>query len=199
MRDDSPIFSTIAAARAEGLSEELIDQRVWGRHGTTCAMLALDSSGMTRSSRTQGIVHFLGRYMQLRDLVEPILAARACLAWRSFADNLFAEFHDADTALGAALEIHRALRDRGLMLTETEPYRVGIGVGFGRVLEHGSGGVMGDEMNLTAKLAEDVAEGGQTLLTESAFASLKIHARVPVERQQRTLGKIEVSYFRLRD
>ena len=198
MRDDSPIFSTIGAARAEGLTDELIDQRVWGRHGTTCAMLALDSSGMTRISRTQGIVHFLGCYMQMRDLVEPILTTRACLAWRSFADNLFAEFHDADTALGAALEIHRAIRDGGLMLTETEPYRVGIGVGFGRVLEHGNGGVMGDEMNLTAKLAEDVAEGGQTLLTESAYGSLQNRASVPVERQQRTLGKIEVSYFQLR-
>ena len=199
MRDDSPIYSTITAARAEGLSDSLIEQRVWGRHGTTCAMLALDSSGMTRISHAEGIVHFLSRYMQMRDLAEPVLDAGGCLAWRSFADNLFAEFFEADAALAAALEIHRTLGAHRLMLTETEPFRVCIGIGFGRVLDNGRAGVMGDEMNLVAKLAEDVAEGGQTLLTESAYRSLKAPATVPVEELRRTISKVDLTYFRVRE
>jgi class 3 adenylate cyclase len=198
MRDDSPIFATIMEARAEGLPATLIDERVWGRHGTTCAMLALDSSGMTRISRAEGIVHFLGRYLQMRHLAEPILEAHGCWAWRSFADNLFAEFPEADPALAAALAIHGALREHKLMLTDTEPYQVAMAIGFGRVLDNGRAGVMGEEMNLAAKLAEDVAEGGETLLTESAHRNLEIHAGLPVTKCRRTLSRMEVTYFSVR-
>ncbi|MEO5959699.1 MAG: hypothetical protein ABIZ49_05835, partial [Opitutaceae bacterium] len=118
MRDDSPIHETIRTAQAEGLTGADLDCRIWERHGTTCAVLALDSSGMTRISRTHGIVHFLARYQLMRDLAEEVLGHRGCLGWRSFADNLFAEFAEPDAALTVALEIHAGLKQRGLMLTE---------------------------------------------------------------------------------
>ena len=199
MHEDSPIFSTIDAARAEGLVGDAVERRVWERHGVTCAMLALDSSGMTRVSHTHGIVHFLSRYRQMRDLAEVILQRRACLAWRCFADNMFAELRDADTALAAAFEIHQTLRESGLMVTEEEPFRVCLGVGFGRVLTNGRGGVMGEEMNLVAKLAEDIAQGGETLLTESAYRSLTTHANVPNEKISLTISRVDVTYYRVRD
>lgn len=199
MREASPIFSTIIAARSEGLAEEAIERLVWARHGTTCALLALDSSGMTRVSRGHGIVHFLTRYMQMRDLAEVILQRHGCLAWRCFADNLFSEFPDADAALGAALDIHRTLQQSGLMVADQEPYRVCIGIGYGRVLDDGSGGKMGDEMNVVAKLAEDVAEAGQTLLSESAYRSLSARAAVPVEKIDLCLSTVSVTCYRVRD
>lgn len=199
MREASPIFSTITAARAEGLSEEAIERCVWERHGTTCALLALDSSGMTRLSRTHGIVQFLMRYMEMRDLAERILHRHGCLSWRCFADNLFSEFREVDAALGAALEIHRALRESGLMVAGREPYRVCIGIGYGRVLDDGAGGKMGDEMNLVAKLGEDVAEAGQTVLTESAQANLSARASVPVEKIAVNLAKVATTYYLVRE
>ncbi len=198
MHFDSPIFATLAAARAEGLPENLVAERVWGRHGMTCAMLALDSSGMMRTSHALGIVHFLDRFMQARAAIEPLLAGRDCLGWRCFADNLFAEFLDTDSALATARAMHAAIRERGLMLTDDEPFRVGLAVGHGHVLENGRGGVMGAEMNLVAKLAEDVAAGGETLITESARASLGQLAGLEFEPQQRTISGIAVRYFRLR-
>lgn len=199
MREASPIFSTIIAARAEGLAEAAIERLVWERHGITCALLALDSSGMTRISRRCGIVHFLTRYMQMRDLAEVMLQRHECLAWRCFADNMFAEFRQTDAALGAALDLHRALRESGLMVADQEPYRVCIGIGYGRVLDDGSGGKMGDEMNVVAKLAEDVAEAGQTILSEAAYRSLSARADVPVEQMQLYLSTVGVTCFRVRD
>src|SRR5687767_3725918 len=148
MHNESPICSTIAAAEAEGLPFEAVERRVWERHGVTCAMLALDSSGMTRISRDLGIVHFLSQYMRMRDLAGLVLEQQRCLAWRSFADNLFAEFKDPQSAFAAARGIHAALRDSQLRLTPTEPYRVCIGIGYARVLSNGTLGVMGDEMNV---------------------------------------------------
>jgi adenylate cyclase len=198
MRDDSPIHETIRAAQAEGLTGVDLDCRVWERHGTTCAVLALDSSGMTRISLTHGIVHFLARYQQMCDLAEEVLGHRGCIGWRSFADNLFAEFADPDAALTVAQEIHASLKKNGLMLTDAEPYRVCIAIGYGSVLKNGAFGVMGDEMNLAAKLAEDIAEGGETLLSDAARRGLEIHADLPLEKCQMAVAQVDVTYFRVR-
>ena len=198
-RDASPITATIMAAEAEGLASKAIEERVWAAHGTLCAMLALDSSGMTRTSRRLGIVHFLHRYLKMRDVAAAVLEQHGCVSWRCFADNMFAEFPDADAALTAALEIHRRVREAGLMLTDTEPYRVCLGIGFGRVLRNGPFGVMGDEMNLVAKLAEDIAEGGETLLTDSAHGALKVHAGITVEKRTLVISKLDVTCYRVRD
>jgi adenylate cyclase len=197
MREASPIFSTIKIARLEGLSEEATERRVWERHGVTCALLALDSSGMTRLSRQHGIVQFLTRYMEMRDLAEQMLHRHGCVAWRCFADNLFSEFRDVDAALGAALDIHRVLRDSGLKIAGQEPYRVCIGIGYGRVLDDGSGGKMGDEMNVVAKLGEDVAAAGQTLLSESAYQHLSPGGTVRFEKMAVRLSTLAVTCYRV--
>jgi len=198
MREESPICSTINAAQAEGLAADAIERRVWERHGTTCAMLALDSSGMTRTTRALGIVHFLSRFVQMRDLAQTSLERHGCLKWRSFADNLFAEFPTADAALTAALEIHRTLRERRIMLTDAEPYRVCIAVGHGRVLDNGALGVLGDEMNITAKLGEDIAAAGETLLTEAGYRALTAHSNLVVEKMDLTISKVAVTGYRVR-
>ncbi len=198
MRETSPIFSTITAARADGLAEEAIERRVWERHGTTCALLALDSSGMTRYTRTYGIVEFLTHYMEMTGVAERVLEHHHCLAWRCFADNLFAEFATVDEALAAALEIHDRLRDSGIKMAGGEPYRVCIGLGYGRVLDDGSGGKMGDEMNVVAKLGEDVAEAGQTILSESAFHNLSPGVSVPFKKMELRLGKVDVVCYRVK-
>jgi adenylate cyclase len=197
MREASPIFSTIKTARTAGLSEEETERRVWERHGTTCALLALDSSGMTRLSRQHGIVRYLTRYMEMRDLAEQVLQRHGCVAWRCFADNLFSEFRDANAALEAALGIHRALRENGLMIADGEPYRVCIGIGYGRVLDDGSGGKMGDEMNVVAKLGEDVAEAGQTLLSESAYQQLSPPVTVRFAKMAVRLATVDVTCYRV--
>ncbi len=198
MREESPICSTIKATQAEGLAADAVERRVWERHGITCAMLALDSSGMTRITRAHGIVHFLSCYVQMRDVAQVILERHGCRAWRSFADNLFAEFPTTDAALSAALEIHRTLRERGILLTAGEPYRVCIAIGHGRVLDNGAHGVLGDEMNVTAKLGEDIAAAGETLLTSAGYQSLTAHPSLAVEKIALTISKVAVTAYRVR-
>lgn len=197
MHEPSPICSTIRTSVTEGLAADALDRRVWERHGTTCAMLALDSSGMSRVTHAQGIVHFLERYVQMHDLAQAILTRHSCRAWRSFADNLFAEFPATDAALAAALEIHRALRERGLLVTPGEPYLVCIAIGHGRVLDNGALGVLGDEMNIVAKLAEDIAAPGETLLTEAGYLSLTQPVKVPVEKIAHPISTFTVTTYRV--
>ncbi len=197
LRDETPLAAALAAARAEGLSGEALDRRVWSQHGTRCAMLALDGSGMTRVSRSHGIVHFLARYLEMRELAVAVLERHGCTGWRGFADNLFAEFAGCVPAVRAAEEIHAALCERRLMLTETENYRVCIGIGYGDVLSNGPAGVMGDEMNLTAKLAEDVAGPGETLLTAAAHRSLDVEGAWQFRVRRESLSQVEFNFFQL--
>ena len=196
-REDSAVCSTIKAAQAEGLAAAAVERRVWERHGTTCAMLALDSSGMTRATHTRGIVHFLARFVQMRDLAQAILERHGCRAWRSFADNLFAEFPSADAALRAALDIHRELKKNAIKLTDAEPYTVTTAVGYGRVLDNGALGVLGDEMNLVAKLAEDIGAPGETLLTEAGYRSLTAHPDLKVKKFEFVVSQVGFPGYRV--
>jgi class 3 adenylate cyclase len=111
---------------------------------------------------------------------------------------LFAEFPSTDAALDAALEIHRTLRERGLLVTDGEPYRVCIAVGHGPVLNNGALGVLGDEMNIVAKLAEDIATPGETLLTQAGRDSLRRRVPQPLEKVQHTLSTITVTAYSVR-
>jgi class 3 adenylate cyclase len=174
------------------------EERLWKKYGSTCAVLVLDSTGFTRTARARGIVYFLHVFLRMRQIVGPLLERYKCLAWRSEADNLFAEFADPDRALAAALAAHLAVKKARLMLSDEEPYRVCIGIGYGRVLEGGRHGMFGDEMNLACKLGEDVAEGGETLLTERAYKALKRRKGTRFEKREVVVSGNTIPYFSAR-
>ncbi|MHC4202377.1 MAG: nucleotidyl cyclase domain-containing protein, partial [Planctomycetota bacterium] len=171
---------------------------LWERFGTECAVLVLDSTGFVRATRARGIVHFLDLFLRMREVVTPVLERHRCLAWRSSADNLFAEFAAADQALKAATAAHRAVEKAGLMLDEDEPYRVCIGIGFGRVLKGGAMGMFGGEMNLASKLGEDIAGGGETLLTENAYEHLRRRRSAEFEKRKSTVSGNAITYYAAR-
>jgi hypothetical protein len=190
----------IRASRAERLTEAggEAEEAIWKRFGTECAMLVLDSTGFARTTRARGIICYLDPFLKMREIVGPVFERHRSLAWRSGADNLFAEFATADRALQAALDTHVAVEKADLMLTETEPYRVCIGIGFGRVLAAGAKGVYGDEMNMASKLGEDVAEGGETLVTESAHRHIGHAGGVRFEKRKVVISGNAITYYAVR-
>ena len=72
-----------------------------------------------------------------------------------------------------------------------------IGIGYGDVLANGPGGVMGEEMNLTAKLAEDIAGPGETLLTAAAHLSLDVDGPWRFRVRRELLSQVEFDFFQL--
>ena len=83
-------------------------------------------------------------------------------------------FSQADKALDAAMEIHRRTSSEAWLNDGPVSHaRCCIGVGFGPVYAIGPNLAMGDEMNRASKLGEDVARGGETLLSESAYQALR--------------------------
>ncbi len=184
------------AGRAGKLEEA--EARLWKRFGTECATLVLDSTGFARTTHARGIVYFLDLFLKMREIVGPLFERHRCRAWRSGADNLFAEFATPDRALAAAMAAHLAVREAGLMLSETEPYRICIGIGFGRMLKAGSKGTYGDEMNLASKLGEEVAEGGETLLTENAYTRLRRRKAARFQRRRTVVSGNAITYYSAR-
>jgi adenylate cyclase len=192
------LFDAIRSSTSDGKSLRDLNEDLWKRFGVDRAVLALDCSGFTRVSKTHGIIHFLSLFLRMSDVVVPLMKRQNCRKVRTHADNLFAEFSDVDTAVNAALLAHQAIKDAKLQLTENEPFSVCIGIGFGKVLEAGEEGVFGDEMNLAAKLGEDIAEGGDTLLSESAFKAIASPQKLVFDTREAAVSGNTIKYYAVR-
>jgi class 3 adenylate cyclase len=56
-----------------------------------------------------------------------------------------------------------------------------VGIGYGEVYAFGPNRAMGDEMNRSSKLGEDIARGGETLITENVYEALRGRMDVVLE------------------
>jgi class 3 adenylate cyclase len=172
---------------------------IWTRFGRKVAVMMLDSSGFSRATVQNGIVHFLAQLMQVRTIIGDICAAHDAHVFRFEADNAYAAFDRPDDAIRAAFDIHRAIDRSGLMLTETEPFRVCIGIGFGDLLYSETlEGYFGEEINLASKLGEDTAAGGETLITKAAHQGAGEDLVAGFSLCQLRLSGIEAPYYRHR-
>ena len=136
------------------------------------AVLVLDMSGFSRTTRHHGIVSFLLMIHQMKLLARPAIETNRGLLVKAEADNLFCLFDTVADAIGAAGEIVRRLNTVNVLLPEDRRLYASIGIGYGRILNVGDKDLYGDEVNLASKLGEDVAERGVVLLTESAQTQL---------------------------
>lgn len=141
-----------------------IDAEIQHRFLQTHAILILDMAGLTSTTQDAGIIPALEDVFHLREIASPVLADYQGRLLKAEADNIYGVFDHPDSAMGSAEEILRRLADVGLVAS--------IGIGYGEVLTVGERNLYGDQMNLTSRLGEDLAEANEILLTESAYAAL---------------------------
>lgn len=170
---------------------------IWHRFGRTVAVMILDSTGFSRTTERQGIVHFLTQLMQIREIIGRVCNAGDCHALRFEADNVYAAFQHPDAAIGTAFRIHKAVEQEGLMLDDREPFRVCIGIGYGKMLwSETLEGYFGEECNLASKLGEDTALGGETLISENAYRHANRSLVSGFSKSQLSVAGIEATYYR---
>ncbi len=194
MSEEEGLFDCIRRFSGQRSERSLVEAYIWGKYGSRCAMLVLDSSGFTLNTQESGILSYLTCIVRLRDMVESILGRFDYISWRTATDNVFAEFETADGALGAALEIQRSVRAADIRIHNREKLGVCIGIGFGDVLRSRSEGVFGNEMNLASKLGEDLAGNGEILLTESAYREISDEYRRDIIARRTTISGVELLY-----
>ncbi|HEX4407036.1 MAG TPA: adenylate/guanylate cyclase domain-containing protein [Polyangia bacterium] len=159
-----------------------IDREIWDAFGETHAVWVLDMCGFSRLTMRYGITHFLAMIHRLHGIVKPIIAARDGRVVKTEADNVFAVFGNVAAAVAAARDVQEQLATANAFLPEDWDLHASIGVGYGEILMVEDDDFYGNELNLASKLGEDIAESGETLLTEAA------HGRVLAEGPTMTLS-----------
>jgi adenylate cyclase len=177
--------------RAEAAAE--IDRRFRRR----VAILVLDTSGFSRTVRAVGIVHFLALLERMERLVTPLVEAAGGRVLRREADDLYALFDDAGSAVGCATEILRELNAVNEVLPQDEEIYLTMGIGYGDLLLVGNDDLFGDEMNLASKLGEDLAQRGEVLLTPGAFEALETKRHWRFEDVEFSVSGLHVIAHRL--
>ncbi len=148
------------------------------------AVLVLDMTGFSRTTQAHGIVAFLLQTRRLRRIADPVVADRRGDVIKAEADNLFCLFPSSDDAFAAAGQILATL-PRGVYAS--------IGIGYGPMLLVGDDDMLGNEVNLASKLGEDVADDGEILLTEAAYAGLSEPGGL--EERMISISGLELRHF----
>jgi|TARA_Y100000310_G_scaffold140721_1_gene140133 class 3 adenylate cyclase len=190
------LFETLGELLDQHIDPNTRADEIWQRYGQHRAVMMLDSSGFSRVSEQLGIIHFLSRLVLMRNMVQPVLKEHGCLDFHFEADNIFATFTNSDDAIAAAGAAHDAVYSNNLMLTDKEPFRICVGIGYGRLLYSETlEGLFGDEMNLASKLGEDTADGGETLLTSNAYKSASPELVRDYEERQVIASGLQINYY----
>ena len=195
---DKILFDYLRELISDGIDPKDRETEIWAAHGQEVAIFVLDSVGFSRTTKTSGIVHFLSKMMQMRELVMPVFDAFKPIHLRLAGDNIFAAFRSADDAISAAVQVQKTLKSSGIMLNQNEPFQACIGIGFGKLLfSQTLEGYFGDEMNLASKLGEDIATGGEILITQHAWAHAQNQDASQVSQRQMEIAGMSINYYSL--
>jgi hypothetical protein len=136
------------------------------------AVLVLDMSGFSSTTRQHGIISFLLMIHQMQLICRPVVEQYGGIVVKADADNLFCLFDKVADAVGASEEIISRLDAVNSILPMESHLYVALGIGYGKILNIGNEDIFGDEVNLACKLGEDIAGQGEVLLTSAARAEL---------------------------
>ena len=167
---DAALYADLQGCRAGRLSGAAFN----AKHQYPAAILALDMTGFTHSSIHDGDLSSMLRILDVHRVCLPIFREHGAAKVRAFADDLSATFADPVHALRCAFDIHRRVDAfNALQPQEHHPAACCVGLGYGTVYRIGPDRAMGQEMNRTSKLGEDIAKGGETLVTEGFHQAVR--------------------------
>jgi class 3 adenylate cyclase len=164
------VYCDLLAFQAGRISAAELDAKYVHRK----AILTLDLTGFTEHCMYHHPAHAFLRILDAQKICVPVLQEHGASLIRAFADDLVGLFDDPVPALEAAFEMHRRVAAfNASELRGPDPAECCIGIGFGDVYAIGMNRAMGDEMNRAAKLGEEIARGGETLVTGNLHAMLQ--------------------------
>src|SRR5271169_3879480 len=115
----------------------------------------------------------LSRLRGLRsDLIDPAIAAHHGRTVKRTGDGIIIEFRSVVDAVRCALEVQTGMVERNAGVSEDRRIQFRIGVHLGDVVEEADGDLMGDGVNIAARL-EGIAKPGAICLSEDAYRQVK--------------------------
>src|SRR5208283_4799212 len=136
------------------------------------AILAADVVGHSRLAGADE-ERTLARLRALRsDLIDPTIAVHKGRVVKRTGDGALIEFRSVVDAVRCAIEIQNGMVERNAGVPEDRRIEFRIGVHLGDVVEESDGDLMGDGVNIAARL-EGLAEPGAICLSEDAYRQVK--------------------------
>ena len=115
----------------------------------------------------------LARLRGLRsDLIDPAIAAHHGRVVKRTGDGSIIEFRSVVDAVRCAIEIQNGLIERNAGVPEDRRIEFRVGIHVGDVVEESDGDLMGDGVNIAARL-EGIAKPGAICLSEDAHRQVK--------------------------
>src|SRR5246127_1430785 len=122
----------------------------------------------------------LARLRELRgDLIDPTIAAHHGRVVKRTGDGAIVEFRSVVDAVRCAVQIQNAMPKRNEGVAEDRRIVFRIGIHIGDVVEEEDGDLMGDGVNVAARL-EGVAKPGTICLSEDAYRLVKARLNLAV-------------------
>src|SRR5271165_6504445 len=111
----------------------------------------------------------LARLRALRsDLIDPTIAVYNGRVFKRAGDSSLVEFRSVVDAVRCAIEVQNGLIERNAGLPPERRIEFRIGIHLGDVVEEADGDLMGDGVNIAARL-EGICEPGAICLSEDAY------------------------------
>ena len=122
----------------------------------------------------------LARLRGLRsDLIDPAIAAHRGRIVKRTGDGSIIEFRSVVDAVRCAIEVQHAMVERNAGVPEDRRILFRIGIHLGDVVEESDGDLMGDGVNIAARL-EGIAAPGAICVSEDAYRQVKGRLDLPV-------------------
>ncbi len=142
------------------------------------AILAADVVGFSRMASADED-RTLARLRSLRaDLIDPTVASHNGRVFKRTGDGALIEFRSVVEAVRCAVAIQNAMIERNVGISPDQRIEFRIGIHLGDVVEESDGDLMGDGVNIAARL-EGVAGPGAICLSEDAYR--QVRARLDIE------------------
>jgi adenylate cyclase len=136
------------------------------------AILAADVAGYSRLAGADED-RTLARLRALRsDLVDPTIAVHKGRVVKRTGDGIIIEFRSVVDAVRCAIEVQNGMVERNAGLPPERRIEFRVGVHLGDVVEESDGDLMGDGVNIAARL-EGIADPGGICLSEDAYRQVR--------------------------
>ena len=136
------------------------------------AILVSDVVGYSRLAGSDED-RILARLRALRsDLIDPIIAVHSGRVVKRTGDGAIVEFRSVVDAVRCAIEVQNGMVERNAGLPPERRIEFRVGIHVGDVVEESDGDLMGDGVNIAARL-ESVANPGAICLSEDAYRQVK--------------------------
>src|ERR1700723_3756189 len=149
--------------------------RAAGRMTETRKLAAILVSDVAGYSRLAGADEdrTLARLRTLRsDLIDPIISVHHGRVVKRTGDGSIVEFRSVVDAVRCAVEVQTAMIERNAGVPPEKRIEFRVGVHLGDVVEESDGDLMGDGVNIAARL-EGIAKPGAICLMEDAYRQVK--------------------------